>query len=201
VSGQDSEESFVIVLDAGHGGVDPGKVSKSGVKEKDVNLAVALKLRDKLEAEGIIVIMTRTEDVGLYSETDSHKKVADMKNRCELVNNSDADLLVSIHQNSYQSESVKGAQVFYYSLSENGKKLAENIQGKMVEMLDKTNGRKAKANDSYYLLLNVKCPAVIVECGFLSNISEAVLLAEDSYRDKVAESIKTGILEYINKLK
>lgn len=196
VSGLDNEESFIVVIDAGHGGIDPGKVSTSGIKEKDVNLQIALKLQEILEKKGIITIMTRSEDKGLYVDEDKKKKVADMKARCEIINSSDADILVSIHQNSYQSENVKGAQVFYYKESAKGKKLAEYIQKNMIDMLDKSNGRKAKPNDSYYILLNVKCPAVICECGFLSNSAEAALLSDEAYQEKVAESIMNGITEY-----
>lgn len=198
VSGMDKEVSFVVVIDPGHGGKDPGKVSSTGVYEKDINLSIAKVLASLLESQGINVIMTRTEDVGLYEETDSNKKMADMRNRCELINNSDVDLVISIHQNSYQSETIKGAQVFYYDKSAEGRELAGYIQEAMIEGLDKENGRKAKSNTDYYMLLNVNSPAVIVECGFMSNPTEAALLADYDYQRKVAWSIHMGIMQYIN---
>ncbi len=185
-----------IVIDAGHGGVDPGKVGVNQELEKDINLSIAKKLKKKLEKAGYIVIMTREEDIGLYEETDSNKKMADMKKRCALVTESDADILVSIHQNSYQSETVKGAQVFYYEKSEQGKLLGEKIQSSMIETLDTANKRKAKANRDYYLLLHVDCPAVIVECGFMSNWEEAQLLNEEDYQEKIAQSIEKAVVNY-----
>ncbi len=198
VSGLDKERSFVVVIDPGHGGKDPGKVSAKGEYEKDINLSISLILRDILESQGITVIMTRTEDVGLYEETDSNKKMADMRKRCEIINNCDADLVVSVHQNSYQSESVKGAQVFFYDKSEKGRELAGFIQQAMIDNLDKDNGRKAKSNTNYYMLLNVNSPAVIVECGFMSNPMEAALLSDYDYQRKTAWAIHMGIMQYIN---
>lgn len=198
VSGKDKEVSFVVVVDAGHGGKDPGKVSVNGMYEKDINLSIAKVLKNLLENQGITVIMTRTEDKGLYKENDSNKKTADLKKRCEIINSCDADLVVSIHQNSYQSESVKGAQTFYYNKSREGQDIAGYIQNSMIEILDKDNGRKAKSNADYYMLLNVESPAVIVECGFLSNPSEAALLSDEDYQRKVAWSIHMGIMQYIN---
>lgn len=194
------EADFTVVVDAGHGGIDPGKVGVDGQLEKDINLQIALKLKEVLENMSdvsIEVILTRTEDMGHYSESDSNKKMADMKKRCEIVNTSDADILVSIHQNSYHSSSVQGAQVFYYEQSEEGRRLASTIQSVLVEKLaEDGKGRVEKANDNYYILLNVKCPAVIVECGFLSNPDEAAKLTGEEYQQLVAESIAEGIVGY-----
>lgn len=196
VTKEEKEEKKVVLLDAGHGGVDPGKIAVTGVKEKDINLQIALKTEKLLKKAGYEVVMTRESDSGLYEESDSNKKIADMKKRCLMVEESHADILVSIHQNSYQSEGVKGAQVFYYSHSEEGKKLAEILQEKFKENVDPENGRMAKANDSYYILLNVKCPAVIAECGFLSNYQEAELLEDEKYQEKVAKALTEGIVSY-----
>ncbi len=193
----DDNEVKVVVIDPGHGGIDGGAVSVLGDAEKDINLAIGLKLRDMLKEKDIGVIMTRDTDIGLYGDADSNKKVVDMKNRCKLANESGADLLVSIHQNNYQSEGVKGAQVFYYSHSQEGEKAALAIQDKLIENLDKENGRKAKANDNYYILINVECPAVIAECGFLSNYGEAELLKSEEYQEKVADALCQGICEYL----
>ncbi len=193
------EKQKVVVLDSGHGGSDPGKVGVNKILEKDINLSIAKKLKVYLESEGIKIIMIREEDKGLYEEGSSNKKAQDMKNRCKLIEESEADLTVSIHQNSYHEEYVKGAQVFYFSHSQDGKELAEYIQEALVKGVDPSNKRMAKGNDSYYLLKNTKKPTVIVECGFLSNWEEAQLLALDDYQDKLAWNIHLGIMKYINK--
>ena len=198
---KENKEELVIVLDAGHGGVDPGKVGISGELEKDINLEIVLKLKEALEKDtelGAKVILTREDDTGHYDESDANKKRTDMKKRCEIINNSSPELVVSIHQNSYHSSAVKGAQVFYYDKSEKGKILANKIQGCLVKELAGNNkGRVEKANDNYYLILNVKCPAVIVECGFLSNEEESKLLQDSTYQDKITKAIVDGIKEYL----
>ncbi len=187
-----------IIIDAGHGGKDPGKVGVTGCYEKDINLEISEKLKVFLEMEGIEVILTRDGDYGLYSENDSNKKSADMRNRVQLITESSPDLTVSIHQNSYSDESVHGAQTFYYSGSAESKKLAGFVQRQLVNTLDKDNHRKEKANDGYYLLKNTLCPMVIVECGFLSNNEECRLLETDYYQEKVAWTVYMGIMQYLN---
>lgn len=182
-----------IVIDSGHGGVDPGKVGVTGVLEKDVNLQIAKKVEAKLKTKGYHVIMTRTEDVGLYSEGDLNKKVADLKKRIEIIHESNPVFAVSIHQNSFPSGSVNGAQVFYYTKSEEGKRIAEIMQESIVEGIGDGNHRKAKANDSYYMLKKTNCPLMIVECGFLSNAEEEHLLSNDEYQEKMAGAIVSGI--------
>lgn len=191
-------ERPVVVIDSGHGGNDPGKVGVDGSLEKDINLEIAKKLKTYLELADVEVVMTREEDVGLYDESDSQKKMADMRKRCERINGSGADLVVSIHQNSYHEEYVSGGQVFYYKDSEKGKQLAEILQKRFTYVLGDENRRLAKANGNYYLLLHVKCPIVIVECGFLSNWKEAALLNDGDYQDRLAWAIHMGILEYLN---
>ena len=193
------KETPVVVVYSGHGGTDPGKVGVDGSLEKDINLAVAERLKTYLEQDDVKVIMTREADTGLYSETDSRKKMADMKKRCEIIEESGADLVVSIHQNSYHEESVSGGQVFYYRDSSKGKALAEILQDRFDYVLGDQNRRLPKANGNYYLLLHVKCPIVIVECGFLSNRKEAALLNSGEYQDKLAYTIHMGIMEYLNK--
>lgn len=188
----------VVVIDSGHGGNDPGKVGIDGSLEKDINLEIAKKLKAYLEMSDVKVVMTREEDVGLYTDEDSQKKMADMRNRCKLINDSEADLVVSIHQNSYHEEYVSGGQVFYYKDSEKGKRLAETLQKRFTYVLGDENRRLAKANGNYYLLLHVKSPIVIVECGFLSNRKEAALLNDVDYQDRLAWTIHMGILEYLN---
>lgn len=192
------KERPVIVLDAGHGGNDPGKVGVDGSLEKDINLAITMKLKEYLEQSDVEVILTREDDKGLYKDSDSRKKMADMKNRCETIAGADPAIVVSIHQNSYHQEEVSGGQVFYYKGSEKGKKLAELLQKRFDYVLGEKNTRQAKANDNYYLLLHVKCPIVIVECGFLSNWNESKLLNSEEYQDKLAWTIHMGIMEYLN---
>ena len=188
----------VVVIDSGHGGFDPGKIGVNGSLEKDVNLQIAGKVKSYLEASGVTVVMTREEDVGLYGQYDRNKKAADMKNRCNLINKADPALTVSIHQNSYHQESIKGGQVFYYKNSAEGKKLAEILQKRFDYVLGENNTRSAKANSNYYLLLHVRSPIVIVECGFLSNSGEADDLISDEYQDRLAWTIHMGIMEYLN---
>lgn len=191
------EDSYVVVVDSGHGGRDSGKVSDSGVLEKDVNLQIALLLKEELSKQGIQVIMTRESDVGLYEETDSNKKSSDMKARIELIESAECDIAVSIHQNSYSDPKVKGAQCFYYTDSKEGKRLAEIIQSRLVSEVDPTNHRLAKGNDSYYLLKKSSVPTVIVECGFLSNPQETALLTTSEYQQLLAENIAMSVVSYL----
>ncbi len=184
-----------VVIDAGHGGDDPGKIGVNKAKEKEINLEIAKKLKNILEKEQIKVVMTRTDDAGLYQQSSSNKKVEDMRKRVEIVSEAKPVFTVSIHQNSYPQESVKGAQVFYYGQSQEGKKLAETLQKALVEHLDPQNHRQAKANESYYLLKKTDSPTVIVECGFLSNYQEAQMLVKKEYQEKVAQAVAAGILE------
>ena len=186
-----------IVVDAGHGGDDPGKIGINDALEKDINLQIALKLQKILEQNNIKVVMTRNTDAGLYSEGATNKKAEDMQKRCKIIEDSSALFTVSIHQNSYTSPEIQGAQVFYYGQSENGKKLAEILQTALIEQVDPDNHRAAKANESYYLLKKTPTPTVIVECGFLSNPIEAELLLQDDYQDQLVNAIYTGIKTYL----
>ncbi|MBS6952385.1 MAG: N-acetylmuramoyl-L-alanine amidase [Enterocloster asparagiformis] len=192
------EEKPLVVIDAGHGGFDPGKVGIDGQLEKDINLSIALRLKEYLEASDVNVILTRDTDTGLYQSGDSRKKVSDMRRRCDIINEARPDLVVSIHQNSYHQEEINGGQVFYYKTSQNGKRLAEILQKRFDYVLGDANRRVAKANDNYYLLLHVKEPIVIVECGFLSNRKEAKALENDEYQDRLAWTIHMGVMEYLN---
>lgn len=188
--------SRTIVIDAGHGGDDPGKVGVGGALEKDVNLAIAKKLQKCLEKEGIHAVMTREDEKGLYTAEASNKKQDDMKNRCAKIDGANPVFTVSIHQNSYTEESVHGPQVFYYAHSEEAQTLAGYIQDAMNEDLA-DRPRETKANDTYYLLKKTKNPTVIVECGFLSNQDEAAKLVTEEYQQKVAEAVCRGIMGYL----
>ena len=147
-------------MDAGHGGPDGGKTGVNGKLEKELNLIIAEKVKKLLEEEGIAVIMTREED-GWLAET----RIGDLKERVRIMNESKADLAVSIHQNSYHEESVFGAQVFYYTTSGEGKAAAEILQNELLE-IDPENKKREKANNTYYILKKTEVPTVIVECGF-----------------------------------
>lgn len=193
------QEKTCIVVDAGHGGSDPGKIGINGEKEKDLNLQIAKKLKKALEKKGYRVVLTREKDEGLYSKGASSKKVEDMKKRCEIIHKAEPAFTISIHQNSYPQESVKGAQVFYYGQSQEGKELAEVLQKSLIDYLDKENNRSAKANESYYLLKKTDSPTVIVECGFLSNRREAALLADEKYQKKIVDAICKGVIKYFKK--
>jgi N-acetylmuramoyl-L-alanine amidase len=189
-----------IVVDAGHGGDDPGKIGINDALEKDINLQIALKLQKLLEQNNIKVVMTRDTDQGLYSDGATNKKAEDMQTRCKIIEDSDALFTVSIHQNSYTSPEIQGAQVFYYGQSETGKKLAETLQSALIEQVNPDNHREAKANESYYLLKKTPTPTVIVECGFLSNPAEAELLLQEEYQDKLVNAIYSGIETYLGSL-
>lgn len=197
VAKQEPKEK-VVVIDAGHGAEDPGKVGVNGVLEKDINLEVAKLLRDYLTAEGIQVVMTREDDQGLYPSDAGNKKLEDMRKRVEKINDTKPDLVVSVHQNSYSDADIWGAQVFYYTHSKDGKDAAETIQ-EVIKALNEENKRQAKANDTYYMLKKTEVPTVIVECGFLSHPEEADLLATKEYQKKVAEVIGNGVIKWLAK--
>lgn len=193
-------EKIVIVIDPGHGGRDPGKVGINNVLEKDINLSISLKLKKLLEQNDIKVVMTREDDQGLYSASDTYKKRADMNHRVEMIRSSKADLAVSIHQNSFPEEYVKGAQVFYYTHSEEGKQMAEIIQDQVKKTINDGNHRVAKSNSNYFMLKQPDCPIVIVECGYVTNQKEAILLQNEEYQEKMAWGIHLGIMQYINQM-
>lgn len=195
--GVEEDERYTVVIDPGHGGVDPGKIGINDALEKDVNLAISMKLKEILEKNDCKVVLTRDSDSGLYQEGDSNKKMADLRARCEIIDASGADIIISIHQNSFTSESSKGAQVFYQVTSQEGKKLADILQSQLISSLDTENHRVAKANSDYYMLKNTKGTMVIVECGFLSNTQEAELLVQEGYQRRVAWAIALGALQYL----
>ena len=193
--------STVIVIDPGHGGSDPGKISTSGVMEKDVNLSIAMALKQLFENRGFTVVMTRTTDCDLAPDNSKHPKTDDLTKRTALMSKSNVAVSISIHQNSYHEEAIRGGQVFYYKTSVRGKKLAESLQKRFDYVLGDSNKRQAKANDNYYLLLHVKEPIVIAECGFLSNREEAKKLETEEYQDRLAWTIHVGIMEFLNQKK
>lgn len=191
------KQSVRVVIDPGHGGEDPGKVGRNGVKEKDINLAIALKLKGYLEANDCEVVLTREEDAVEDVPQGGSKKVNDLNRRIQIMEETRPLFAVSIHQNSYPGESVRGAQVFYYKGSEEGRGLALSLQDSLKRRLDSENRRAAKDNTEYYLLKNSPVTCVIAECGFLSNEAECAALSEGEYQDRTAWSLAMGILRYL----
>lgn len=202
VSAEISEKELIVVIDAGHGGEDSGAVANS-VLEKDINLEIALKLRDMLKASGIEVKMIRESDVSIYdtaSGTIRERKVSDLKNRVEIVNSNKKNILVSIHQNKFEQSKYSGAQMFYSTNNDKSQILAENIRKSITGLIQPENKRELKKGRSdIYLLNKATVPAVIVECGFISNEEEAKNLSNEEYQSKMAFAIYCGILEYKNK--
>lgn len=192
--------SKVIVIDPGHGGFDPGKVGISGSHEKDINLQIALRLREYLEQSGAKVIMTRTSDQDLDGMEGKSHKNEDMRQRKEIINGSKAQMLVSIHQNAFPQSKVKGAQIFYHKQSIQGKNLAECVDRSIKKYADKENTRKIKNSEDYYVLRVTNMPAIIVECGFLTNKEEEKKLNTKDYQDKMAWAIYIGIVEYFQSI-
>ena len=197
VSGNIEEERLILV-DAGHGGIDSGMVGVNDLKEKGINLEIARKLKNVLEERKYKVAMTREEDKGLYEENTKNMKAQDLQNRIALMKEYKPVLAVSIHQNSYSDPEVKGPQVFFYEDSEKGKKLALNIQEKLNSELEISRPRVAKGNRSYYLLKRSEAVINIVECGFLTNPEEAGLLQQADYQQRVAQAIADGIDGYLD---
>ncbi len=195
ISVQEPKNIKTIVVDPGHGGPDPGKVGINQALEKDINLLISKKLEKLLIENEYKVVMTRTDDMWV-GQQEEFSKVGDLSARVELINKTAPDLVISIHQNSYESEEIKGAQVFYYTHSAEGESAAFCVQNKLKE-LDKDNTRLIKDNDTYYLLCRTQVPTIIVECGFLSNMGEANKLVDDAYQTDVATAIVKGVEEYL----
>lgn len=190
-------EKGLILIDSGHGGIDPGVVGIGGVKEKDINLKIAKELAKALEKKGYRTVLIRKDDNGLYDAGSKNKKVQDMQKRCAMIKEEKPLLTVSIHQNSYQDEAVCGPQVFYYKDSLEGANLAKCIQEELNMQLHVEKPRTEKANSTYYLLKRSEGVLNIVETGFLTNKKEAELLQTKEYQKKCAEAICDGILKFL----
>jgi N-acetylmuramoyl-L-alanine amidase len=192
-----------IIIDAGHGGIDGGAVSKDGVSEKEINLSIAKYLESYLKQSGAKGLMTRSTDKSLHKDegaTVNEKKKSDLLTRKTKVNESGADLFISIHQNYFTQDKYKGAQVFYDSKSPLSQKCALIIQNSIKDNADADNLRVPMQIDkSKMLFSDLKIPAVLVECGFLSNPEEAAKLKTKEYQQKIAFSIYLGIIQYFDK--
>lgn len=193
----------VIVLDAGHGTPDGGAVGSSGVLEKDINLAITQKVQSLLEKTGAVVLLTRADDNSIADNLNSKIrdiKRSDLKNRRNYRDGEDVDIFVSIHMNKFEQQQYHGAQVFYAG-PETAKILGESLQGELISIADPGNARVAKpADKSIYILKDSKIPAVIVECGFLSNPEEEKKLQTQEYQDKIAWAVYSGILKYFDQI-
>ena len=192
------ENNKVIVIDPGHGGIDGGAKSENGVIEKDINLSISLKTKAALESKGYKVIMTRSEDVGLYTEGKKvrEKKIEDLGNRVKIKKENKCDAFISIHQNMFPQKNCKGAQVWSAN-NEPSQKLGKIIQQKFKEEVDQNNKREAKVAKKEYKILNdgYEGASVIVECGFLSNPEECELLGKEDYQNKIANTLANAIDE------
>ena len=189
------KSKYIIVIDAGHGGIDGGcEGATTGITEANLNLDYAKCLKQKMEDFGFGVVMTRSSESGLYNPLANNKKRDDMKKRKQIIENANADFVISIHMNSYSSNSC-GAQVFYGKDDEPSQFLASNIQKHFVANLQDAR-QEIKVGD-YYMLNAIKAPSVLVECGYLSNPKEEALLITEEYKNEVCYSILLGVLEYL----
>lgn len=189
----------IILIDPGHGGFDGGAVSPRGTVEKDINLKISIKLKDKLEKDGYKVVMTRMEDKALCEDNTpkGSKKISDLNNRCKMKNTSNCSMFISIHLNKFPQGKYYGAQV-WYSKNPGSAKFANIIQKNFKIDIDSTNNRVEKPAKGNYKILRCKdeIPSVIIECGFLSNSAEENRLKNEEYQNNIAESIKKSVNMY-----
>ena len=199
-----ADERPVIVVDAGHGGLDGGAVGANGTLEKDVNLSVALHLRDMLEMSGFNVVLTRDEDISIYDagvEGIRNQKLSDMDNRLEIVQSYPDSIFLCIHQNNYTDPQYFGGQMFYNNNNPDNRTLAQIMQNRFAS-LQQGNDREIKlSGDELYLLKSNPNPSLMIECGFLSNPDEEARLATTEYQQQVAFTIYSGVLEFIDATK
>lgn len=195
------DERPIIVLDAGHGGLDSGAVGKNGVLEKDVNLSVVKHLREMLELSGFQVVVTRDEDISIYDagvEGIRNQKLSDMDNRLKIVQSYPDSIFLCIHQNNYTDPQYFGGQMFYNNNNPDNRTLAQIMQNRFA-VLQEGNDREIKlSGDELFLLKSNPNPSLMIECGFLSNPAEEVKLATTEYQQQVAFTIYCGVLEYID---
>jgi len=192
-----------IVLDAGHGLPDEGAVGFTGTTEQAINLEIVLKLQKLMEQSGAKVILTRSDENGIYSADSTsirNKKISDIKNREYIVDNSSADIFVSIHLNKYEESKYSGWQTFYQSKIDNSKMLATNIQTELNNNINENNGRAPMAIKGVYLMEHIQIPGVVVECGFISNPEEEQLLKQETHQSKLAWGIYAGIQKYFKEI-
>ena len=191
-----------IIIDAGHGGEDCGAIGTNGVYEKDLNLAVATALGEEFSKNGYAVIYTRLDDKLLYTEDENIygiRKISDLKNRCKIGAETPEALFISIHMNSFSESKYSGTHVYYSEKNEASYPLAMSVQNKVKSDIQQNNNRIPKAGKSIYLLENLDNPAILIECGFLTNPEECEKLSQKEYQKQLSFSIFCGIIEYIEK--
>lgn len=190
--------SYTIVVDPGHGGIDPGSIGyKTKVKESELNLKLSLMLAEKLRKVGIKVILTRTDDNSLASGSSGKAfKKEDMKLRKQMIDKIRPNMVVSVHMNSYTNHTLRGAKVFYDKTSEISRQIAESIQEQFSLLLEASNN--VASVGEYYMLKCTASPSVIAECGFLSNERDEQLLLDPAYQEKIVDCIFTGIINFLN---
>ena len=186
----------VIIIDPGHGGRDPGAVGKNGKSEKDINLSISKKLKKQLDHSGQVVVLTREKDEENLKEGSKWMQAVELRARKKIIDEANPKMVISIHLNSFTDPSEHGAQVFYAGDFTESKRLGEIIQSELRSMIDPENKREAKATTSLFVIKNLKAPAVLVECGFLSNQTEELKLASDDYQDKLARAIFSGVNKF-----
>ena len=191
-------ERKTVIIDAGHGGVDGGAVSCTGVYESNLNLDIALKLNDLMHFLGIKTIMIRDSDRSVYTsgETIAQKKISDLKERVRIVNGTPGAILISIHQNYFADSRYSGAQVFY-AQTDGSKLLAESLQNAFIKTINPTSRRQIKKSDGVYLMQHVQCPAALIECGFLSNANEEYKLRTQEYQRQICSVIASSVSNYL----
>ena len=190
-------ERHIVIIDAGHGGVDGGATSCTGVLESNINLEIALKLNDMMHLLGMKTLMIRETDISVYTEgeTIAAKKISDLKERVRIINDTENALLVSIHQNTFSDSRYYGAQVFYSDSTE-GQNLARLMQTSLVNGLNPESNRKAKRAEGVYLMEQIRRPGILIECGFLSNPAEEAKLLKPEYQKKLCCVIASVISRY-----
>ena len=194
------ERQHTVIIDAGHGGEDGGATSCSGKPESEYNLEIAHRLNDLLHLMGIHTKMVRTTDISVYTqgETLSAKKVSDLKNRVQLVNETENALLLSIHLNTFSDSRYNGAQVFYAS-NEESRLLAENLQNSFCQTINPTSNRHCKKASGIYLMEHIETTGVLIECGFLSNYEEEAMLRDHAYQKKLCCVIATTVSNFLDR--
>ena len=187
-----------VIIDAGHGGVDGGAVSCTGVYESKLNLEIAMRLNDLMHLLGINTVMIRETDCSVYTkgETIAQKKISDLKERVRIVNSTPDAVLISIHQNHFTDDRYSGAQVFY-AQTDGSQKLAESLQSAFVQTVNPTSNRRTKKSDGVYLMQHVQCPAALIECGFLSNANEEYKLRTKAYQQQISAVIACTVSNYL----
>lgn len=195
---QSVEREHTIIIDAGHGGIDGGATSCTGVLESEINLAIALRLNDLFQLLGYDTVMIRTTDTSIYTQgsTIASQKISDLKERVRIVNSAENAILVSIHQNTFSDNRYSGAQIFYTENTES-RVLADKLQNELISALNPYSNRKSKKADGIYLMEHIKCIGILVECGFLSNPEEEAKLRSKDYQNKLCSVIAATVSNYL----